>query len=166
MEGKQDWNINSGLPDFLLLDAITQADETTIAGVRKFSAAQPWLGIEALAQLGAFHVRRLADFQKHAFLLKINSFLLPQAETLQGRYLLRGKLVSHSSAAFVYDLQAIKGKMVEFGGNFLYAAVDYDDTFTAPKLQNHYLRIFRCLQNATGKGSGTVKKPGSSGPRL
>lgn len=158
--------INSGLPDFLLLDAITKVRGKTIAGVRKFSTAFPWLGIEALAQLGAFHVRQLTGFQKHAFLLKINRFFLPRSETLQGRYLLQGTLVSRSSAAFVYELQAIKGKMLEFSGNFLYAAVDYDDTFTESRLHNHYLRIFRCLQNATGKGSGAAKRPGSSEPLL
>ena len=156
--------INSGLPDFLLLDAITEAGEKTIAGAREFFMALPWLGIEALAQLGAFHVRQLTSFQKHAFLLKINRFLLPQSETLQGRYLLQGTLVSRSKAAFAYELQAIKGKKLEFSGNFLYAAVDYDDAFAESRLCNHYLRIFRCLQNATQSGSGAGKRPGSSEP--
>jgi hypothetical protein len=158
--------INSGLPDFLLLDAITEVGGKTIAGAREFSAALPWLGIEALAQLGAFHVRQLTGFQKHAFLLKINRFLLPHSETLQGRYLLQGTLVSRSKAAFVYELQAIKGKMLEFSGNFLYAVVDYDDSFAESKLHNHYLRIFRCLQNAMGNGSGAGTRPGSSEPLL
>lgn len=158
--------INSGLPNFLLLDAITSVEEKTIVGAREFSHDFPWLGIEALAQLGAFHVRERTDFQKHAFLLKINRFLLPPSATLQGRYLLQGTLVSHSRAAFVYELQAIKGKMLEFSGNFLYAAVDYDDTFTESRLRNHYLRIFRCLQNATGNGSGAGKRAGSSAPLL
>lgn len=166
MEEKKDRNINSGLPDFLLLDAITKAGVKTIAGVRKFSQAPPWLGIEALAQLGAFHVRQLTGFQKHAFLLKINRFILPQSETLRGRYLLQGTLVSRSSAAFGYELQAKKGKMLEFSGIFLYAAVDYDDTFTESRLHNHYLRTFRCLQNAAGKGSGAGKMPASSEPLL
>jgi hypothetical protein len=156
--------INSGLPDFLLLDAITQVGETTIAGVREFSAALPWLGIEALAQLGAFHVRQLTDFQKHAFLLKINRFLLPQSENLQGCYLLQGTLISRSEAAFVCELQAIQGKKLEFSGNFLYSVVDYDDTFAASQLHNHYLRIFKCLQNATGNGSGAGTRPASSEP--
>jgi hypothetical protein len=156
--------MHSGLADFLLLDAITQAEETTIAGVRAFFTAPPWLGIEALAQLGAFHARHLTGFQKHAFLLKINQFLLPQSETLQGRYLLQGTLVSRSRAAFVYELQAIKGKVLEFSGNFLYSVVDYDDTFAESKLHNHYLRIFKCLQNAMGNGSGAGTRPGSSGP--
>jgi hypothetical protein len=158
--------INSGLPDFLLLDAITSVEEKNIAGAREFFQAFPWLGIEALAQLGAFHVRQRTDFQKHAFLLKINRFFLPQSETLHGCYLLQGTLVSRSSAAFVYELQAIKGKVLEFSGNFLYAAVDYDDTFTESRLHNHYLRIFRCLQNATGNGSGAGKRAGSSAPLL
>ena len=158
--------INSGLPDFLLLDAITRTGERTIAGVRKFSAALPWLGIEALAQLGAFHVRQLTGFQKHAFLLKINRFQLPQSETLQGCYLLHGRLVSHSSTAFVYEVQAIKREALEFSGNFLYATVNYDDAFAESRLHNHYLRIFRCLQNAIAKGSSTGKRPDSSEPLL
>ena len=150
----------------MLLDAITSVDENTIVGAREFSQDFPWLGIEALAQLGAFHVRQLTDFQKHSFLLKINRFSLPQSETLQGSYLLQGTLVSRSRAAFVYELQAIKGKMLEFSGNFLYAAVDYDDTFIEERLHNHYLRIFRCLQNVTGNGSGAGKRAGSSAPLL
>ena len=157
--------VHSGLPAFLLLDAITAAGDKTITGAREFSAALPWLGIEALAQLGAFHVRQLTGFQKHAFLLKINRFLLPQSETLQGRYLLQGTLVSRSKTAFVYELQAMQGTALEFSGSFLYATVDYDDTFAESKLYNHYLRIFRCLQNATQNGSDVSTRPGTSEPR-
>ncbi|MDP2268465.1 MAG: hypothetical protein Q8K46_04775 [Deltaproteobacteria bacterium] len=164
MVNQQNIKINSGLPNFLLLDAITGADETTIAGARKFFQAAPWLGIEALAQLGAFHVRQLTGFQKHAFLLKINRFVLPQSETLQGRYLLQGTLVSRSGGAFVYELMAMQGKALEFSGNFLYAVVDYDDVLVESRLRNHYLRIFRCLQNANGNGSNAGARPGSSAP--
>ena len=166
MEDQANININSGLPDFLLLDDITQAEEKTIAGTRKFSAAPPWLGIEALAQLGSFHVRQITGFHKHAFLLKMNRFVLPPSETLEGCYLLAGTLVSRSGAAFAYELQARKGKMLEFSGNFLYATVDYNDTFTETRLRNHYLGIFRCLQNATGIGSGGGKRQVSSAPLL
>ena len=166
MEDQKDRIINSGLPDFLLLDAIMGTDEATIEGTRQFSASLPWLGIEALAQLGAFHVRELTAFQKHAFLLKINRFLLPDSATLEGCYRLAGELVSRSSGAFVYELQGIKGKKVEFSGNFLYAAVDYDDIFAESRLHNHYLRIFRCLQNAGRKDSGAGGRPDSSGPLL
>jgi len=164
VEEPQDIKITSELPDFLLLDAITHTGEKTIAGVRQFSAVPSWLGIEALAQLGAFHVRALMGFKKHAFLLKINHFAFPLSETLQGRYVLQGSLVGRSSGAFVYELQAIQGQKVEFSGNFLYAAVDYDDTLRELQLHDHYLGIFRCLQNATQKSSGAGKRTGFSEP--
>ena len=154
--------INTGMPRLRLLDAVTLTDENGIAGSCLLSDAPPWLGIESLAQLGAFHVRFLTGFEKHVFLVKIKRCLLPRRETLHGRYRLAGRLLSRSSSAFSYDLEAWKGKELEITGRFLYAAVDYDDTFRKELLQDRYQGLFSCLTNATGKGSSREKKPDSS----
>lgn len=160
MEEKNVQVINTGLSGFVLLDEITQAGEKVITGARRFSDAAPCLGIESLAQLGAFHVRFLTGFRKHAFLVKINRCLINRPAALKGKYLLQGVLVSRSSAAFCYELQAGKGKNLAIEGNFLYAAVDYDDVFRKEKLQEYYQRLFSCLQSVTERGFSAGEMPG------
>jgi hypothetical protein len=118
--------------------------------------------VESLAQLGAFHIRFLTGFEKHAFLLKINRCLMPRQGTLKGRYLLQGTLLSRSNAAFSYELEAGQGDQLEIAGNFLYAAVDYDDVFKKEWLREHYLRLFSCLRNVTEKDSSQGKETDSS----
>ncbi|MBI4634423.1 MAG: hypothetical protein HY742_11085 [Deltaproteobacteria bacterium] len=151
--------INTGMPGLQLLDAITRTDENGIGGGCLFSDAPPWLGVESLARLGAFHVRFLTGFGKHAFLAKIKRCLLPRREPLTGRYRLTGKLLSRSSSSFFYDLEAWNGKELEIAGQFLYAAIDYDNAFRKELLQDHYQRRFTCLTNATEKGSSREKTP-------
>jgi hypothetical protein len=160
MEEKNVQVINTGLPGFVLLDEITQAGEKVITGARRFSDAAFCLGIESLAQLGAFHVRFLTGFRKHAFLVKINRCFISRPAALKGKHLLQGVLVSRSSAAFSYELQARKGKNLAIEGNFLYAAVDYDDVFRKEKLQEYYQRLFSCLQSVTERGSSAGESPG------
>ena len=160
MEEKNVQVINTRLPGFVLLDEITQAEEKVITGARRFSDAAPCLGMESLAQLGAFHVRFLTGFRKHAFLVKINRCFISRPGALKGKYLLQGVLVSRSSAAFSYELQARKGKNLAIEGNFLYAAVDYDDVFRKEKLQEHYQRLFSCLQSVTQRGSSAGERLG------
>jgi len=149
LENKNVKYINTKLQGFLLLDAITETEEEKIVGARRFFDEAPWMCAESLAQLGAFHVRFLTGFKKHAFLLKINRCLMPYQGELRGRYLLRGTLLSRSSAAFSYELNAGRGNQQEITGIFLYVAVDYDDVFKKELLQEHYLRLFSCLRNVT-----------------
>jgi hypothetical protein len=156
--------INSKLPGFVLLDAITEEGKENIRGASHFSNALPWLCVECLAQLGAFHVRFLTGFDKHIFLLKMNRCIILSEGILDGLYLLNGTLVSRSSAAFSYDLEARKGKELEIAGNFLYAAVDYDDNFKREKLRERYFEVYKCLKSATGKDSSKGEKPDFSEP--
>jgi len=138
--------INSGLDDFVLLDRITEAGDEIITGKRRYYNDPAYLGIESLAQLGAYHVRFINDFEIHAFLLKINQCIIPANHILNGSYLLKGTLVSQSKSAFCYALQAGKGNKVQIEGEFLYATIDYDRMFNKKILQAHYRRIFSCLQ--------------------
>lgn len=138
--------VNTGLDGFVLLDRITETGTSNIAGEKKYFNDPVYLGIEALAQLGAGHVRLITGFKSHAFLLKINQCTIPAHHVLNGIYLLKGTLVSQSKTAFCYALQAGKENKVQIEGEFLYATIDYDHMFNKKILQAHYRKVFSCLQ--------------------
>jgi hypothetical protein len=135
-------DINTGLDQFLLIDRITQVGPETIHAEKAFSNAPTWLGLEALAQLGAFHARYLTDFSRHAFLLKIVSFQVPTGPDLNGDFALFGSLLSQSRSAFAYDLQAEQDGKTQWKGEMLFATVDYDQRFQKCRLENHYRNLF------------------------
>jgi len=139
--------INTGLPGFLLIDRITEAGKRHIIGSKNFMTAPAYLGIESLAQLGAYHVRFLTRFERHAFLLKITRCKISAGEVIDGQYLLYGTLVNRSDAALAYKLEAKKGDETHIEGDFLYGTVDYSTFFKKEILQNHYREVFSCLQN-------------------
>jgi hypothetical protein len=138
--------ISSGCKGFLLIDAIDAIDKESIRGRRVFHHDSIYLCIEALAQLGAMHVRVVNDFRKHAFLLKINRFEPSAVSTLCGTYILTGKCVSQSNRAFVYALAATGDSGEHISGEFMFALVDYDTNFKQDLLTRHYRRLFSCLQ--------------------
>jgi hypothetical protein len=138
--------INSGLEDFVLLDRISETGAATIAGKKKYFNDPVYLGIESLAQLGAYHVRFINDFEIHAFLLKINQCAIPANHILNGSYLLKGTLVSQSKSAFCYALQAGKGNKVQIEGEFLFSTLKYNNNFNKKILEKHYRRAFSCLK--------------------
>ena len=139
--------INTGMNGFIMLDEITAVTGSHIMGRRYFSHSPSYLALESLAQLGAFHIRRLIDFSRHVFLLKIVSCSLPTGVALDGNYLLSGKLISRSDAAFSYLLKAEMEERVAIVGDFLYASIDYDTNFKNKTLRHHYRKLFSCLQN-------------------
>lgn len=139
--------INTKLPGFVLIDKITEATAEYINGTKNFSNVPVYLGIESLAQLGAYHIRFITRFERHAFLLKITSCLMPATNIIDGRYLLYGTLLSRSESAFTCRLRAKKENETSIEGEFLYATVDYNHNFKKEKLQNHYREVFLCLQN-------------------
>lgn len=140
-------SVNTGLNGFILVDSIIQAEEQGISGLKIFANTPAYLGLESLAQLGAFHVRYIVEFQRHAFLLKIGRCLMPAQAALNGTYKLSGTLVNRSASAFSYTLQAKKGGRVCIEGEFLFATVDYDKMFKKEILQDHYRNVFSCLKN-------------------
>jgi hypothetical protein len=139
--------INTGLDRFVLVDKIHMLDETHIRGTRTFTNAPVYLGIESLAQLGAFHVRYLIGFRRHAFLLKIATCLTPPHAELDGTYDLSGTLVSNSASAFSYVLRAVLNGNIQMEGEFLFATTDYGRGFKKETLQEHYRNLFLCLKN-------------------
>ena len=139
--------IHTGLKGFILLDRISYAEEQNISGLKTFANAPAYLGLESLAQLGAFHVRYITEFKRHAFLLKIGRCLMPAQAELDGTYTLSGTLVNRSASAFSYALHAKREGSVRIEGEFLFATVDYDKRFKKEILQEHYWNVFSCLQN-------------------
>jgi len=144
-------NINTGLSGFVLLDRIEETAAGNIAGSRHFvSPPSLALAIESLAQLGAYHVRYLTNFEKHAFLLKIKSCRLPASTIPAGFYTLSGELRGRSASAFTHLLRVKLAGETIMEGVFLFAVVDYDSTFRKEILERHYRRVFSCLQKDIG----------------
>ncbi len=143
--------ISSKLDGFMLLDGIDTVTADTIKGRAVFNRTPVYTGLEAMAQLGALHVRRQIDFKAHAFLLKVIQCRLPGVARLDGRYLLQAARSSHSRRAYTYVIRARGPRGIVIDGDFLFACVDYDNAFQETALQNHYETLFTCLQNATAK---------------
>ena len=144
-------SINTGLSGFVLLDRIGETAAGSIAGSKHFvSPASLALAIESLAQLGAYHVRYLTNFEKHAFPLKIKSCRLPASPIPAGFYSLSGELQGRSASAFTHILRAKLADETIMEGVFLFAVVDYDSTFRKEILERHYRRVFSCLQKDIG----------------
>jgi hypothetical protein len=143
--------INSGLKDFVLIDRIDQVDSARITGWKRFENAPPHLGIESLAQLGAFHVRFLTGFERHAFLLSIKRCSVGAGYTLSGTYSLSGDLTARSLSAYSYELEAAVDEQTWIRGEFIFASVDYDGRLRKDILQAHYRKVFSCLKRDSSK---------------
>jgi hypothetical protein len=141
--------VRSGVESFVLVDGITETGPETIKGYKRFEGAPIHLGIEALAQLGALHVRLTTAFARHAFLLGIKRCTVSSGRLLSGRYSLLGTATGGSTSAFSYRLEAVKDGRAEIKGEFLFATVAYDARFRKDILQHHYERVFSCLRNAS-----------------
>lgn len=142
--------IHSNLSGFVMVDTITNIGPNHISGTKHFDCAPIYLGLESLAQLGAYHIRYLTDFSRHAFLLKITGCAIPRHPCLSGEFHLHGALVNKSQSAFSYRLQAQENS-VHIEGSFLFAAADYDRNFKKDVLQNHYRKVFACLRKDSAK---------------
>ncbi|MCX5855519.1 MAG: hypothetical protein NTZ24_13295 [Deltaproteobacteria bacterium] len=144
--------VHTGLNAFTVLDRIEGISASHITGSRSFSDAPVYLGLEALAQLGAFYIRHLVGFNRHVFLLKIVNCSLPSPHILKGEYSLSGRLLSRSASAFSCRLKAGKGNTGVMEGDFLYASIDYDGNFKKDILQRYYRKMFACLHSDLKRG--------------
>jgi len=138
--------INSGLDGFVLLDRISEAGDEIITGERRYYNDPVYLGIESLAQLGAFHVRFINDFEIHAFLLKISRCHVIGSKILDGKYLIDGRLISQSKSSYSYFLRAKKEERIHIEGEFLFSTLKYNNNFNKKILEKHYRRVFSCLR--------------------
>ena len=142
---KQDIAIHSGMEGFVLIDRILESGTSHIVGRIAFRNDPPYKGIESLAQMGAYHVRFLTGFSKHAFLLKIGCCSLPPGR-LEGEYLLRGDMTGRGESSFSYHLRMGQGDLTAMEGTFFFAAVDYDQHLKRELLERHYRKVYACLQ--------------------
>ena len=143
-----DIRINSGLDTFVLLDRVSECTAESITGEVRLPGREAYLVMEALAQLGALHVRHQCGFEKHAFLLKVNRFDWTdpaEAEWEKEPCRLEGSRLVDTGSASVYDLSARSGERFLGRGEFAFAVIDYDREFKKEKLKNHYQGIFKCL---------------------
>ncbi len=138
--------VNTGLEDFVLLDRILEAGVATIAGKKKYFNDPAYLGIESLAQLGAYHVRFINDFEIHAFLLKISRCCVIGNKILHGEYLIDGRLINQSKSSYSYFLRAKKEDQIQIEGEFLFSTLKYNKNFNKKILEKHYRRVFSCLK--------------------
>ncbi len=141
--------INTGLDRFLLLDCISKAGQNSIEGTLFLSDNQFYLGIEALAQLGAMHLRFITDFACHAFLLGIRKCSIQEKFVRNSSLLLSGKLMSRSTSGFLYALNAVSEDKTIIAGEFLFAVIPYDEKFKKECLESHYRKVFSCLKNGS-----------------
>ena len=142
--------IHSGLQSILLIERITAFDPGEIRGVFAFDGKSVFMPIEAMAQLGAFHVRRLDGFQRHVFLMKVGKCVLPDPLPGEGAIVLQGELTGRSDRSFVYHIRMERQGQTVMRGDFWFSTVDYDERFEGEMLQRHYERVFSCLTSASG----------------
>lgn len=147
------------MDDFVLIDDISDIGSQHISGSKHFFRAPSHLGIESLAQLGAYHVRYLTSFERHAFLLKINHCKASEQCALDGICLLQGTLTNKSNVAFAYNLLAEKEHTILIEGEFLFGTIEYNAALKKEVLQNHYRKIFSCLRNDIKTGYCSNSRP-------
>jgi hypothetical protein len=139
--------IATGLRGFALLDRITEVSGETVAASADLQNVPHTLGLEALAQAGAYHVRFLCGFEKQAVLLMIKDCRLPAEETLKGRYELVGILRSRSASVFSYEMSAgMSGRKV-LEGRFVFTAIPYNSAFREDILKEYYEKKWKDLRN-------------------
>lgn len=139
--------VRSELQGFRLIDRISRAGSEEIRGVCTLAGGPLFTLIEALAQLGALHVRYLTGFTRHAFLLKIARCTLPGGVPAAGVCPLRGRQTARSTTTFAYHLEAGREGALLMEGEFLFATLDYDGRFAREALARHYEMLFSCLTN-------------------
>jgi hypothetical protein len=140
-------SVRSELQGFRLIDQISRAEKDEIRGSCTLRGGPVFTLIEALAQLGALHVRWLTGFTRHAFLLKIGRCTLPDGVPAAGACLLKGRQTAHSETTFAYRLEAEWGGAVLMEGEFLFTTIDYDERFSRETLARHYGMLFSCLSS-------------------
>jgi len=139
--------IATGLSGFSLLSRITELSEETVTAVVDLNDAPNHLGLEALAQAGAYHVRFLCNFERQAVLLMIRSCRLPTEDKLNGRCELVGHLRSRSSSVFAYEMSAVANGVKVLDGDFVFTAVTYNSELRKDILKPHYEKKLACLRN-------------------
>jgi hypothetical protein len=137
--------IQSGLKRILMLDAILSYDDRSILGVRQFIDEQRCCAIESCVQLCAMHVRKLKEFNCHAFLLSISSIKPLPPKLLNGLGRCEGRLTGISQRALSYDVSLKIRGLVPIVMKLTIGITKYDKMFDEAVLKKHYQRLFESL---------------------
>ncbi len=136
-------HVHTGLDGFAFPHGFREMGDTRLGAWVRFDRAAGFMGLEALAQTAAMHVRYLCDFDKHAFLLKVKAFDEYQALIPGVRHDIAGELVARTDTTFSYALSmACAGTPVNRGA-VLISVRPYDDLFRADRLKAYYRRRFK-----------------------
>lgn len=141
-------NVNTGLKGFVFPDTILEIDKSRVRASIVFKcqdAPVPWfLGIEALAQTAAMHVRYLCGFKRHAFLLKIGEFHEAEQPVSGVEYEIQGVLGAGTDSAFSHGLtMGTKTGRSIITATLVIAVKPYDDLFRRTSLEAHYRARFK-----------------------
>jgi len=139
--------IRSRMKHFKLVARITHVSAVRVCGEAEFNRMPVFGGLEALAQLAAMHVRYCLQFERHAFLLKINRGQWPTQDALTGCYRLQADLDSQSSDTFAYRVQAEGPPGAKLNADLLIGTKPYDGKFKEEILRTHYKELFLKLQS-------------------
>jgi hypothetical protein len=139
-------NIPSRMARFCLIGRLSAVSPKEICAVVHFDGAPAYTGLEAMAQVAALHVRRILDFERHAFLLRVYDWQLPFAHCLTGEFRIRAGLRSHSSSAFRYEVAALGADRLDLNSSLLIGTRDYGDRFSEDILKVHYQGLWAALK--------------------
>lgn len=139
-------NIHSRMAHFSLIGQLSAISPKKICGVTHFERAPRYAGLEAMAQVAALHVRQIFRFERHAFLLRVYHWQPPAGDCLEGEFMIRAGLCSHSSSAFRYDVAALGPDDVDFNSSLLIGTREYDERFPKDILKAHYQRLWAKLK--------------------
>ncbi|MEI7590866.1 MAG: hypothetical protein WCJ49_06110 [Deltaproteobacteria bacterium] len=134
---------------FLILQSITNLTPTNIVGKCTLKDMSYFLALESCAQLGAFHIRYLEQFNRHAFLLKIKSFSVVMPQAVNQELVIVGDMTARSNDVFSYTI-TIKCESISTiaTGFFLFAVKEYDNELEKVNFRKYYEKAFSCLINA------------------
>lgn len=142
----------AGLPPrFIFLDSLDALEEGHGTALRRFTSAPLWEGVEALAQLAAFHQRWSRDFTREAFLLSVQHLeatAFPDETGLTGKYRLNADVLARTEGAVQYatllrdagDGEPVLRMVLHIGVR------TFQDAARAALLRRRYREIFQCLR--------------------
>lgn len=141
--------IDSHMPCFQLIRRVADVSNRRIQAVAAFAQWPVYTGLEAMAQLATLHARYNLDFERHAFLLKVDRCDLPTLETLSGDVSLTAERVSQSSQSFAYGVIAQGPDDLTMQAQLLIGTLDYNEDFKKERLKQYYRKLFEALCNGS-----------------
>lgn len=137
--------IQSHMPHFRLINRISKLSTKGMRGEVEFNRTPLFAGLESMAQFAALHVRQHFQFERHAFLLKVQHCRMPAMDHIDGCFRIAADLDSRSSIAFHYQTVAQGPHGIDFEAVLLIGTKDYDDKFPEDILKPHYQRVWTDL---------------------